>query len=248
MLHSLSDPTPTDPARASLAIVEDEAPLRDNLELFLRSRGYAVCGVGSAEALYKQLATSPTQIIIVDIGLPGEDGFSLIEHLAAANRYGLIALTARGATADRIQGLQRGADLYFVKPVDLHELEAGIESLWRRLGHASRRRREDQPNPWILEPLDRRLRAPAGQVLALTARESELLDYLMSRPAEIISKDDLLCYLSGSAATDDFHRIEALLYRLRKKAMEVFAQPLPVRAVFGRGISFVAAARIERPL
>ena len=238
--------TPSTSQRPTVAIVEDEADLRLNLELFLQGCGYPVWGVGSAEALYKQLVTRPTQIIIVDIGLPGEDGFSLIEHLAAANRYGLIAMTARGATADRIQGLKRGADLYFVKPVDLYELEAGIESVLRRLSQVGGRRSEDQPNPWILDTLDNRLRAPGGEALVLTAREIELLAYLMSRPGEVVGKEDLLLHLSGSTAMDDFHRIETLLYRLRKKAEQALGQGLPVRSVFGRGLSFVGPAQIEQ--
>jgi len=232
--------------RPTIAIVEDEADLRLNLELFLRSCGYPAWSVGSAEALYKHLVTRPTQIIIVDIGLPGEDGFSLIEHLAAANRYGLIAMTARGATADRIQGLKRGADLYFVKPVDLYELEAGIESVLRRLNQINRRRSEDQPDPWILDLFDSSLHAPNGEAVALTAREIELLAYLMSRPGEIIGKEDLLLHLSGSTAMDDFHRIETLLYRLRKKAEQTLGLGLPVRSVFGRGLSFIGPAHIER--
>lgn len=236
----------TSPQPPTIAIVEDEADLRLNLELFLQGRGYPVWGVDSAEALYKQLVTRPTEIIIVDIGLPGEDGFSLIEHLAAANRYGLIAMTARGATADRIQGLKRGADLYFVKPVDLYELEAGIESVFRRLNHVSRRRDDDQPKPWILDTRDNRLLAPGGEALVLTVREIDLLAYLMSRPGEVIGKDDLLRHLSGSAAMDDFHRIETLLYRLRKKVDQALGQGLPVRSVFGRGLSFVGPAHILR--
>lgn len=237
--------TPPSTRRPTIAIVEDEADLRLNLELFLRSCGYPVWGVGSAEALYKHLITRPTEIIIIDIGLPGEDGFSLIEHLAAANRYGLIAMTARGATADRIQGLKGGADLYFVKPVDLYELEAGVESVLRRLSQTQGRRNNDQPDPWILDTLDSRLRAPGGRALILTAREIELLAYLMARPGEVVGKSDLLLHLAGSTAMDDFHRVETLLYRLRKKAEETFGQGLPVRSVFGRGLSFVGPARIE---
>ena len=171
-----------------IAIVEDEDDLRGNIELFLRSRGYQVWGVASAEALYKQLVTTSADVILVDINLPGENGFTLMEHLSVTDRYILIAMTARITTEDRIKGLNSGADMYFMKPVDLEELEAGIRSALRRLREPQLRPAEDQSAVWILDVSEYRLQSPDNGSVKLTGRELELLSQLMRSPGLVVDK------------------------------------------------------------
>jgi DNA-binding response OmpR family regulator len=227
-----------------IAIVEDEDDLRCNTELFLRSRGYQVWGVESAEALYKQLVTTPADVILVDINLPGENGFTLIEHLRASDRYILIAMTARITTEDRIKGLNSGADMYFMKPVDLEELEAGIRSALRRVREPLLRPAEDESAVWILDGSEYSLQSPADGSIKLTGRELELLSKLMRSPGLVIDKKEI-CLLDNTLSGVDLHRIDSLLYRLRKKVETDLRLVLPIRSVFGRGYVFTGAALVK---
>jgi DNA-binding response OmpR family regulator len=227
-----------------IAIVEDEDDLRCNTELFLRSRGYQVWAVESAEALYKQLVTTPADVILVDINLPGEDGFLLIEHLRDSDRYILIAMTARIATEDRIKGLNSGANMYFMKPVDLEELEAGIRSALRRVREAIPRPIDDESSRWTLNLREFYLQAPNGGNVKLTGREMEVLSQLMRNAGQVIDKKNVT-QPNDDQNGEDLHRIDSLLYRLRKKVESELQQVLPIRAVFGKGYAFTSAAVVK---
>ncbi|WP_040843863.1 response regulator transcription factor [Thiorhodococcus drewsii] len=234
------------PRTPAIAIVEDDEDLRFNVELYLRNLGYQIWGVGSAEAFYRQLVTQPVNLVIVDIGLPGEDGFQLTEYLASARRYGLVIVTGRTAVEDRVRGLTLGADIYLTKPVELAELEASIRAVLRRLKPELEVRRNDRSlPPWSLNLQGCQLRSPSGSSVELTARETELLAYLMQRPGEVIDKSELLLELTGSINLEDFHRIESMLYRMRKKVEKCLGCSLPVRSVFGRGLSFIGTVSIQ---
>ena len=226
-----------------IAIVEDEEDLRCNTELFFRSKGYQVWSVESAEALYKQLITTHADVILVDINLPGEDGLTLIEHLSVSDRFILIAMTARITTEDRIKGLNCGADMYFTKPVDLVELEAGIRSALRRVSEPQKRSREDENALWIMDVRDYSLHSPDGGTVILTARELEFLNQLMSNAGQVIEKKNVI-QLTGDQDGEDLHRIDSLVYRLRNKVASELRLTLPIRSVFGRGYVFAGSAKV----
>lgn len=105
-----------------VAIVEDSADLLDELLAFLRHRGFDAWGVRSAEAFWRQLHRDPVDIVLIDIGLPGEDGFSVLDYLHEIGHFGLVVITARGHEQDRLQALNAGADLYLIKPVNFSDL------------------------------------------------------------------------------------------------------------------------------
>ena len=242
----------TAPEQVIIAIIEDDEDLRLNIELFLRGKGYQVWGVPSAELFYKQLVVEPAELVLVDIQLPGEDGYSVISHLAAAGRYGIIAMTCNGGSTERIKGLSCGADMFFMKPLDLTELEAGIRAVIRRsICHGSTAQRplvvatreEDKGQVWQLVLQTNQLFAPDGRQTELTSREVVLLQLLMRVPGQTLDKNTIHAAL-GNHAEDDFHRVESLLYRLRKKVESVSDQKLPIRAVFGRGLVFAGNTRV----
>lgn len=105
-----------------VAIIEDSADLLDELLAFLRHRGFDAWGVGSAEAFWRQLHRDPVDIVLIDIGLPGEDGLSVLDYLHEIGQFGLVVITARGHEQDRLQALNAGADLYLIKPVNFSDL------------------------------------------------------------------------------------------------------------------------------
>ncbi len=230
----------------TIAIVEDEDELRCNITSFLQGRGYRCWGATSAEELYRCLLVQQADLLLVDINLPGEDGFSLLSHLATAGHYGLIAMTARSELADRIRGLESGADMYFVKPVDLYELEAAIRAVLRRGAQHRPRLPEKERQGWVLDYAHSCLFAPDSKAMQLTSRELAFLSCLMAACGRTVLKETLQGACSGSS-NDDFHRVETLLYRLRKKSEQELGQNLPVRAVFGKGMMFTDNARLKEP-
>lgn len=222
----------------TIAVVEDDEDIRINVCRFLSKSGLRTWGTDSAEDFYVQLLRDKADLVVVDLGLPGEDGLSLVKRLTERD-VPVVVLTARGDLDSRIAGLNAGALQYFVKPTDMNELVAGIRSQLRR---ASGQHAGNAPGPvlnWRLDALTACLVAPNRQIIALTSRELELLSCLMATPGAMVSKQTLIETMGYADVDDGFHRIESQLTRLRRKTLEISAMSLPVRAVFGRGLVFV---------
>jgi DNA-binding response OmpR family regulator len=145
-------------------------------------------------------------------------------------------MTARADLDSRIEGLDAGALQYFVKPVDMQELVAGIRSQLRS------KRLQTGGTPvvpaWRLDKLGAKLEAPNHKNVLLTTRELEILSCLMQTPGAVISKQVLSESVGARDLEDDFHRIESALTRLRRKTLGDTGMALPVRAVFGKGLVF----------
>lgn len=230
----------------SIAVIEDDEDLRANLLLSLRGRGATAWGVASAEEFYRESMVKTADIVLVDLGLPGEDGLSAIRHLRQSGRFGIIVVTARGGTDHRIAGLEAGADHYFVKPVDQRELLAAIDGLWRRLQQARKGAIPDSDPPdavWILRMADASLTLPDGRKLTLSERECCLVRCLLAAQGVVVSKAALHDAVFPEAGEVDLHRIDVILSRLRQKLESQFGVALPVRTIFGRGFTLAAESR-----
>lgn len=222
---------------STIAVIEDDEDIRLNVCSFLLRSGFACWGAASAEDFYVQLLRSPVDLAVVDIGLPGASGLELVSRLATQG-IPCVLMTARADLDSRIEGLDAGALQYFVKPVDLNELVAGIRSQLRHL----QTRAAPSPAasiPWSLDSANARLLAPDQASVDLTTRELELLQCLVNKGGALASKQELVDALGGGEVEDAFHRVEAVLNRLRKKTLEATGSALPVRAVFGKGLVFV---------
>lgn len=226
------------PIEPIIAVVEDDEDIRGNVCSYLQHSGFQVWGAESAEAFYVRLLRDHADLVVIDIGLPGEDGLSLVKRLAAQG-IPTVLMTARADLGSRIEGLDAGALQYFVKPVDMQELVAGVRSQLRN-------QRLKAPSdaiaavPWQLDAEGSRLRAPNQKVIALTTRELELLACLMQTRGAVVSKQVLMQAVGGRGHDDDFHRIESALTRLRRKTLEATEMALPIRAVFGKGLVFAS--------
>lgn len=225
-------------SKPRLAIIEDHADLREELQFFLQAQGYACWGCDSAESFWKQLHFQPVDIVLVDLGLPGEDGFSVVEHLNRLAGFGRVIISARGDQEDRLRGLSLGADLYLVKPINFSDLCRQIDQLWRRL--------QIQPlapaparHAWQVDAVQSCLITPTGQQIRLSGQELALVEILLCQPGEIHSRESLHGQLFGLQQEPDDHRIDVILHRLRKKARDQRIK-LPLRTLFGKGIAFVA--------
>lgn len=219
--------------KARIALIEDNTDLIEELMFYLQSKGYTVWGAHSAELFWKQLHIQPVDIVLVDIGLPGEDGFSVVEHLRALKNYGVIVISARGSQQDKLHGLDLGADAYLIKPINFANLVATLDALWLR-------RQQDEiiidSLTWTLNRTH--LIAPCGSQLTITPQEYQLLDILFHNSNELFSKTNLCNLLFGNETSPDTHRIDVILNRIRTKAREKDIH-LPIRAIFGKGIAFI---------
>lgn len=226
-----------------IGLIEDNDDLRDELLFFLRHKEYSVWGAASAEAFWRELHRNPVDIVLVDLGLPGEDGFSVVHYLHNLASYGVVVLTARGGEQERLRGLNLGADLFLVKPVNFARLDASLRALGLRLQRGaigqegSPVRMDDPLGQWRLGGDGLYVIGPQGQRLALSLQEFGLLKILMRSANQIFSKEALHDLLFQHADSLELHRIEVILSRLRRKAKDQGAS-LPIRSVFGKGIVF----------
>lgn len=206
--------------------------MRDLLVTGLRDLGVQVTGVADGAALALALEEHEPEIVILDIGLPGEDGLTLAARLRRSRpRIGIVMLTARDKVEDRIRGLDTGADLYFAKPVDLRELASAIASLHRRLGSTS---------AWRLEAAHACLHTPEGVPVPLTDLEQRFLAPLLDRPGDVVDREDLCRALDYLPDLYAMRRMETLLSRLRGKVARLSPrEPLPVKARHGKGYAFL---------
>ncbi len=227
----------------TIAIIEDSSDLREELIFFLQHRGHNVWGASSAESFWRKLHRNPADIVLVDLGLPGEDGFSVVDYLVDLGNFGVIIITARGQQPDRIRGLNLGADLYFVKPVNFSELATTIQSLWHRMqserdNTGVTHQSEHAGAQWRLIADHQCLATPEGKTVQLSPQEYTLLSLLGRSPSEIFTKEALLDLMFQYDDNPDPHRIDVILSRLRKKARQ-HSIKLPLRSIFGKGLVFV---------
>lgn len=227
-----------------IAILEDDADLREELAFGLERMGFKVWSASSAAEFFQELAQRPCHLALVDVGLPEIDGFSVVARLRSTSTIGIVMLTARGHIEDRVRGLQGGADAYMVKPADLRELSAVMLGVLRRIQQPVPAAPEPTPAPpvasnWTLSPTDRILSAPHGtHSLRLTQSEQAFMSLMLQRQGTVVSRMDAAKAVSHDITPDyDLHRIDMLVSRLRRKAEEA-GMDLPLRAIRGKGYLF----------
>jgi two-component system, OmpR family, response regulator PhoP len=223
-----------------VAIIEDHSSLRFELEALFREDGLEAWSADSAERFYKKLHANPADVVVVDIGLPGEDGISLVEYLKDLDRCGIVIVSGRTKLQDRLDGLRAGADLYFTKPFDDTELLLSVKRLAHRV---IARNAAAQPlvagasGRWSIDLSGAELVCPDGRRVDLTSREMELMQAVMAASNQVLARKEIMAAI-GVESEEDSHRIDSLIYRLRKKVRDETGLKLPLRSVFGRGVSF----------
>lgn len=222
-------------------VVEDNPVLREEVVFFLSSQGHQVKGVGDGVSMDRELAAQPFDIVVLDIGLPGEDGYSIAERLAQQQTMGILALTARGATDDRIRGLRSGMDAYLVKPADLRELLALVERLYERVSG----NRQSEAEVWRLDPLRRHIRTPEGVEVSLTSNETAILNVLARANGAAVSRRDIIIAMGRNYMEFDDRRLEVAISRLRRKLMPESPTGSPLRADRGTGYCFAAPLALD---
>jgi DNA-binding response OmpR family regulator len=234
----------------SILVVEDDPFQRETVSAYLSGQGFAVEGVADGPAFRAAVAGAMPDAAIVDVGLPGEDGFSLARWLRGQSPVvGIIMLTAANDLVDRVVGLESGADDYITKPFEPRELLARLRAVMRRAGVEGRP--AAAPAPEALPPhrarigaavLDLRsgvLRTADGKDDQLTESEFSLLKLFLENPNRALHRDWLLERTSGDEEPEAFDRaIDLRIMRLRRKVERYPARPMALRTVRGVGYLF----------
>jgi two-component system OmpR family response regulator len=195
-------------------IVEDEPNLCRTLAKALREEGYAVDTAGAGDDGLRMAFDYDYDVVVLDVMLPGLDGWELLRRLRASKATPVLMLTARDAAADRVRGLDGGADDYLVKPFDLNELFARLRAIIRR--HAGK------PRPFIelgdvRVDLNLRRVELGGVPVALTAREYSILEYLALHRGELVTRTDLHEHLYDENADTMSNLLDVHVFAIRKK-------------------------------
>lgn len=238
----------------SILVVEDEKHLAAGLRYNLKAEGYEVETVGTAEealALLDDDGRKGFDILVLDVMLPGMDGFSLASHLRAQGQFvPILMLTARGQAQDVLRGFEAGADDYLPKPFDLAVLLARINALLRRRQWFNKDRDRASQNDVAkvfefegktidFEALELR---SGEQTVHLTLMEAELLRYLINHEGKIVSRSAILEDVWGLREDTDTRAIDNFIVRLRKYIEDEPSRPRHLLTVRGVGYKFVAQA------
>ena len=224
-------------------VVDDDPAVRRMLVDYLSSHGYEVGEAASGAAMRKELERALPAVVLLDIGLPGEDGLTLARYLRERHDVGLIMVTGAGDVVDRVAGLEVGADDYIAKPFDPRELRARLKSVLRRLeskpGKKASAVAKIPVGRCLLDMKSRTLTDPKGREVAITAMEFELLRALIEHPNQVLSRDQLLT-MTRNREWEPFDRsIDIRITRLRRKVEDDPAHPRAIKTVRGAGYMFI---------
>lgn len=211
-----------------ILICEDEPDITMILSSSLIAEGYDVSSASTGEELVRMFAGTPPDLVLLDIKLPGMDGWEVLDWIRTRGNCPVIMLTAYGRVADKVRGLSRGADDYIAKPFKLIEVKARIEAVLRRSSHA----REER----LLEIDDtRKVVILRGKEVTLSPKEYALISLLASEPGRVFSHQEILSSLwrNNSYATSE--DVQKYVYLLRKRLEEDPSRPKFILTVRGFG-------------
>ncbi len=228
-----------------IVLVDDDDVFRDLIGANLTRRGYQVAGVRDGASLYRELIEHPADIVVLDIDLPGDNGLLIAGQLRAMQRtrlYGIIILTSDSNLQMRLDGLDSGADVFLTKPTTPLEINAHIQSLYRRL--TLNLQSHDQ-RPWRFSRNSWKLIAPSGAEIVLTHLETLLLDILADSPGRPVRRKDIISTaLQQDPLAYDERRLEAVVSRLRRKIAKLYAASQPIKVA--HSVGYIFADPIER--
>ena len=228
------------PAGTAILVVDDDPSVRAVVADFLSANGYRVHAVSDGTGMRRILAEHDIAIVLLDVMLPDEDGFALARELRALGDVGVIMLSARGSEADRVNGLESGADDYLPKPAAPRELLARIRALQRRYqgGRGAGTQGAGYVfDGWTFDPVRRVLRDQAGLVVSLSEGEFELLLAFAENPGQILSRDQLLELARGEHSEAFDRAVDVQVSRLRRKLGQCLDGEA-IRTVRGEGYLF----------
>lgn len=229
-----------------ILLIEDDPEIAGVLRHNLRDEGYAVDWAGDGETGLQRLAAMPPDLLILDINLPGVDGYEICREVRSRPGYTpIIIVSGKSAESQRILGLELGADDYVTKPFSVLELVSRVRALFRRVD-ALRQPAATAPGPLLagrfaIDPLAREVKLN-GAPVALTAREFDLLHFFARHPGQAFSRIELLNQVWGYSHDGYEHTVNTHINRLRAKIETDPARPAHILTVWGVGYKFAPEA------
>jgi len=230
-------------------VVDDEEDIRSLLTGFFRKHGHEVSIATDGHSLFAALDVQHVDIVILDVMLPGEDGFSLCRRIRATSKVPVIMLTAVADHVDRVVGLEMGADDYLVKPFDARELLARVKAVLRRTTQTGAAVAGTDTRPvlsfggWRLDIARRELRSADNTLIILSSSEFDLLLVFAEHAQRVLTRDQLLDLTRGSSHEVYDRSIDVQVGRLRRKLDADAETPSVIRTVRGGGYMFTPAVR-----
>lgn len=222
---------------AKILVVEDEPSIAEVVTLYLKRAGYAVSAVRDGEAALALLDREEPDLIVLDLMLPKVDGYEITRWLRERGDVPVIMLTARREEADRIAGLEMGADDYVVKPFSPQELVSRVRAVLRRTGGGSGREGVVTAGEIQVDPAARAVTV-RGAECSLTTTEFDLLHLLVRHPRQVFTREQLLDRVWGLTKYIDASTVTVHIRRLREKIEADPAAPEHILTVWGVGYKF----------
>jgi two-component system, OmpR family, response regulator len=232
------------PIAALIYVVEDDAAISKLVVAALHEFGFATEAFDNGATLLRRLRTERPDLCIVDLGLPDIDGIELVRQISTSSSSGVLILTGRGHTVDRVMGLELGGDDYMVKPFEPRELVARVRSILRRraggagAGAPGQPRRHASFMGWTLDCAANILRAADGSEHLLGTAETQVLRAFVERPYQILTREQLI---GQRDLLPQDRSIDVRISRLRRKLESDPQNPKIIKTVYGAGYMFSAA-------
>ncbi len=225
-------------AMTTVLVVDDEPIVRDVVVRYLQRDGFDTLEAGDGESARTLIENSSPQLVVLDVMLPGTDGLALCRWIRSRGELPVIMLTARGDEADRIIGLELGADDYITKPFSPRELAVRVRTVLRRTAHAALSAEQLEFGALAIDARSRDVTLGDAE-LRLTAKEFDLLFFLASHPRQVFSRDQLMDRVWGYSTVLDTGTVTVHVQRLRSKIEADPKAPRHLETVWGVGYRFV---------
>jgi DNA-binding response OmpR family regulator len=235
---AVSAPERFNTAMATVLVVDDEPIVREVVVSYLRHEGFETLEAGDGDTARELVEQESPSLVVLDLMLPGTDGLELCRWIRARSDVPVIMLTARGEEADRIVGLELGADDYVTKPFSPRELATRVRTVLRR-SEPSVSRAESLTFEGLEVSARTREVTKDGRLLRLTAKEFDLLWFLANHPRQVFSRDQLMDRVWGYEAALDTGTVTVHVRRLREKIEDDASRPRFLQTVWGVGYRFV---------
>jgi len=226
-----------------ILIVDDDFEITDLLSTYLCQNGFQVSTAYNGTEMTSALEVESINLIVLDIMMPGEDGFSLCKNLRSTSKTPIIMLTASSEETDRIIGLELGADDYVNKPFNPRELLARIKAVLRRTGDKDPDVAKSQRvrfSDWTLDLLQRKLIHPSGEECALSGADFDLLHFFILHPGQVINREALFKQIKGRDLNPYDRSIDVQISRLRQKLELGSEHNQLIKTVRGQGYILIA--------
>ena len=223
--------------KSKIMVVDDDPNIRQLVNIYLEREGFEVTAADRGDEALRQFRAAPPNLMLLDIMLPGMDGWQVCREVRKISNIPIIMLTAKDETFDKVLGLELGADDYIVKPFDMKELVARIKAVTRRFQAPEAPERE-LAFPGLAINISQYTVTYMGKALDMPPREIELLYFLASHPGMVFTREQLLEQVWGYDYFGDSRTVDVHVKRLREKLLGGEALGWQIKTVWGVGYKF----------